>query len=676
MDKSFLYLEYSGWWIVLILISSAVLSYFLYNKQNVPWNRTQNIALSFIRFVAISCVLFLFLSPSIKKITNTIERPVIALAIDNSQSIIARGTNQEVIDERLNKIEQDLLDQDYEVQRISIEDTSTFSATESNLSGLISKVEKQLDYHNFAGMILATDGIFNKGSSPFYQNYIYPIFTIGLGDTIPPRDISISRTLFNRVTYKGNETPIRLEITQSGYANQEVSIQLSEKGEVLESKTINLRNNVQEVAFTIKSENEGLRHITASISVLPDESTSMNNRSNIFMEVIDGRKKVLLVANAPHPDIRAIRTTLDETGNYETQVYIPSIQKERPTDIFDVVIFHGAFTPGINFQPKENPGLWYILSNESSIPSVNKNLSFVNIERRGSRPDKVVGSFNQNFSKFKIEDVSAFEEYPPLEVPFGEYSISGPVEVLMYQKLGSIKTQKPLMTVFDDGSQKIALTIGQSIWRWKLQEAALYENSNQFNNLITKTIQFLSVSKDQKQFRFQPRKANYISSESVLFDVEVYNDIYERVYGNSIKIKITDEEGSSQSYNFTDSELNPTFNSPFLKPGIYQYEANTQIGDRNFSDRGEFSIQEINPEFLSLTANHLMLKNLSQKTGGSYVHFEEANSIMNNIASKEFKSRIKSEEDFIPLYQAWWWYLGIFSLFTLEWFLRRYWGGY
>ncbi|MEO1256371.1 MAG: hypothetical protein AAFY41_15990, partial [Bacteroidota bacterium] len=115
---------------------------------------------------------------------------------------------------------------------------------------------------------------------------------------------------------------------------------------------------------------------------------------------------------------------------------------------------------------------------------------------------------------------------------------------------------------------------------------------------------------------------------------------------------------------------------PFLKPGIYKYEATTEIGDQKFQDRGEFAIQEINPEFLTLTANHLMLKNLSRKSGGSYRHFSEAEKLIDDIISKNFKSRIKSEETMFPLHETWWYYFIIFSLFSAEWFLRRYWGGY
>lgn len=676
MDRSFLYLEYSGWWLLLIILLAASLSYFLYTKKNVPWNSAQNWTLAGIRFLGIFTLLTLLLSPSIRKVTNRVVDPVIAIALDNSQSVVQRGNSEDDVFKVVRSLEEALDNQDIDVELITLNDSSDFNFSTSNLSTLIKRMDEAMDQRHFVGTILITDGIYNRGSSPLYKNYIAPVFTIGLGDTIPPKDVSISRTLYNKVTYKGNETPIRLEISQEGFTNREISIQLHEKGSLVAEQKLRLRNSIQEVEFILKSEDEGLRHLVATISNLGEESTLENNRSNIFMEVIDGRQQVLIVANAPHPDIKAIRATLAETGNYRTEVYIPQIHDEKPNEVFDVIIFHGAFTSGINFTPKANPGKWYILSNESSITSVNRTLPFIKIERRGSQPDKVVGSFNQNFSKYKIEDASAFEEYPPVEVPFGNYSLSGPAEILMYQKLESVKTQKPLMVVFDDGTQKSAILLGQDIWKWKLQEAAINGNADQFKNLITKTVQFLSLKNDKKQFRFKVRESNFTDSEPALFDTEVYNDIYERIYGNDISIVIKSENGEQQNFSFSDSELNSTFRSPSFKPGIYQYEARVQIGDKFITDQGEFSVQDVNPEFTNLTADHQLLKNLSANSGGIYKHFNQSDQILSAIEEKNFKPVIKSEEDLLPLYRAWWWYLIIFSLFSAEWFLRKFWGGY
>lgn len=679
MNRSFLQLGYSGWWVLLIILVSLAVSYYLYSKKNIPWTKGQNWFLFAIRSLATFLILLLLLDPVINKVVNTIKPPTIAVAIDNSESIIARGDDQSEITNNINSLVESLQEQDINIQLFVLSDeldTIQFNHRTSNLSSMLSSIDDELEEENFAATILLTDGIYNRGLSPVYRNYIAPIFTVGMGDSLAPKDIGFSRVLYNKVTYKGNESPIKLEVSQQGFDGREVTISLSEKGKRLDSQSVRLNEEVQEFEFILSSEEEGLRHLIASIPSNPNESTIENNQIDIFLEVIDGRQKVLFVANAPHPDINALRSTLASTDNYTTDLYIPSMDTEKPTEIYDVVVFHGAFSSGINFVPKENPGIWYILSSESAINSVNRALPFLRIDRRGGQPDKVTGSFNQNFSKFKIENDEIFEEYPPIEVPFGEYTTSGPSEILMYQKLGSVVTRKPLMVFYDDGSSKSAVLMGQNIWRWKLQEAAINDNATQFQNFVTKTIQFLSVKNDKKQFRFTPRTNTINDSSPILFDVEVYNDIYERIYGNTITITITNEEGDQQQYDFTDSEVNSTFRAPGLEPGVYSFSARTNIGEERFTDTGEFLVVNVNPEYLNLTANHRLLRNLAENTGGEFVHLSQIDRLPEIINQRDFKSIIESDEDYQELAKSWWWYLIIFLLFSTEWVLRRYWGGY
>ena len=678
MTRSFFQFEQSAWWVLVILLVSAASSYFLYSKKNVPWNSTQNWILFGLRSLAIFLILLLLLEPSIKKVVNTLEKPIIALAIDNSQSIIARDGDSIEIKNKISQLEEILIDQDIDIKTLTLSgsDSMLFDQRTSRLSGLLSEVDELPNDQNLVATILLTDGIFNRGSSPLYRNYLQPVFTVGMGDTISPKDISISRTLYNKVTFKGNETPIRLEISQTGYDMINSSIRLSEGGKTLQEKRLTLNADVQEVEFLVASEEEGLKHLVASIPAEKDESTTENNRVDIFLEVIDGRQKILIVANSPHPDIKAIRRSLEQTDSYVTELYIPTIHEEKPREFYDVVIYHGAFNSGINFNPKEQPGLWYILNSESAINSANKTLNYLNIERRSGQADKVSGSFNQSFSKFKIDNTEIFEEYPPIEVPFGDYSVSGASEILMYQKLGSVVTKKPLMVVNDDGTQKSAVLMGQNIWRWKLQEAAINDNSQQFDNFITKTIQFLSVKNDKKQFRFDSRSSSFSNTQPILFDTEVYNEIYERIYGNLIEITITDENNNANEYEFVDSELNSTFRAPSLAPGIYQFSASVKIGDDTFTEKGEFLIENVNPEYLNLTANHRLLRNLASKTGGQFVHYNDMESLPEIIESRDFKPIMRSEEDDQDLIKSWWYFLIIFMLFSVEWILRRYWGGY
>ncbi len=679
MERNFLQFEQSEWWILLLVAASLALTWLLYSISKKPWTKIQNRILSSIRFVGIFLLLLLLLEPLINQVISRSEAPIVSIAVDNSESVVARGMDSTVFRQQLDDLVDELEGEGVEVLMRSFGDPGAlqFDYPTTNLSELMTGIESEMEGRNWVGSILMSDGIFNSGSSPIYRPFMVPQFTVGLGDTIPPKDINISRVLYNKVTFKGNETPIRVEISQQGFGNREVTLNLMESGQVIRQRQLILDQEIKEEEFTITSDEEGLRRLSVQIDLQNDEFVTENNSQDIFMEVIDGQVKILVVAQAPHPDVKAIRSVLSSTDNYKVDHYIPSLSTSAPTDIYDVVIYHGAFAGRTNYNPKGDPGIWYILNDKSSLNAMNNSLSFFSIQKRGLQPDNITPTFNQSFTKFKIPDnQSVFEALPPIEVPFGDYSVSGPTEVLLYQRVGSISTSKPLLTFFDDGSQKKAILAGQNIWKWKLQESAINGNSEQFHDLITKTIQFLSVKNDKKQFRFRSRGNTFSNLESIVFDSEVYNDIYERTYGNRISLRVTHENGESTDFEFVDSELNSSFRVPTLSSGLYTYSASTVVGDKTYRDSGRFLVEEINKEYLNLTADHNTLKTLASVSDGEYVHYSEMNDLKGILDERSFKSLIRSSENFLPLIDSRWVLLMLLLLFSSEWFLRKYWGGY
>ncbi|MDZ7849120.1 MAG: hypothetical protein U5L96_21695 [Owenweeksia sp.] len=46
---------------------------------------------------------------------------------------------------------------------------------------------------NLAGVVMLTDGIYNRGSDPAYaaRSLPFPIYSVGFGDTTVPRDLFI-----------------------------------------------------------------------------------------------------------------------------------------------------------------------------------------------------------------------------------------------------------------------------------------------------------------------------------------------------------------------------------------------------------------------------------------------------------------------------------------------------
>src|SRR5690606_33037488 len=76
------------------------------------------------------------------------------------------------------------------------------------------------------------------------------------------------------------------------------------------------------------------------INEVPDELTLANNQRSVFIDVIDGREKILVLGNAPHPDIAALRNAISSNENYEVDVAYISDFEGGLAD-YNVLILHG-----------------------------------------------------------------------------------------------------------------------------------------------------------------------------------------------------------------------------------------------------------------------------------------------------------------------------------------------
>ena len=100
------------------------------------------------------------------------------------------------------------------------------------------------------------------------------------------------------------------------------------------------------------------------------------------------------------------------------------------------------------------------------------------------------------------------------------------------------------------------------------------------------------------------------------------------------------------------------------------------LGDKRLSDKGQFLVEKVNREYLNLTADHNILKNLSLKTSGKYFHHSQFDQAIDELKNKEYKAIIRSAETLFPLIRSQWMLVIILVLFSIEWLLRKYWGGY
>jgi hypothetical protein len=429
-----------------------------------------------------------------------------------------------------------------------------------------------------------------------------------------------------------------------------------------------------------------VQHYTLELGAVAGETSGRNNSKDVYIDIIDGRQKILLMALAPHPDIKSIRSLIEANDNYELDINILSISNTPPgsTKPYDLVILHqipnvlGLGNAQVRKFIESKTPVFYILGNQSAVPLANSLNRSLTINAANRQVDKVTARYNPSFQQlnFDSESLKLLERLPPLSVPFGEYNVSSGTETILYQKVGTLNTNKPLLVLNTSGDQKIAVLAGEGIWQWRQEEFAQTSKQEVVDNLFQKLIQVLSVQEDKRKFRVYPARNEFEGGEQVVFQTEIYNDIYEPIYGQEVKLDVTDEKGRTKQFNYTHTKESPRFNVTGLAEGVYRFSASAAL--RNGQERagGQFVIKNIDVELNNTTADFSMLRELAGRSGGSFLTPALFAGFIQKLKDNRPADRLDSSEDMVELIYLKWLFFLLVLLLGTEWGLRKYHGGY
>lgn len=699
MQRPALIFEQSPLFLVVCALLGLAYAYILYKKSG-PWGKRTNYVLFGLRFLLASTIASLLVSPILKQIQNTIEAPSYVIAIDNSTSIAntTDSLSRVKLLQQIKSIAEEQESAGFDVvyrtvagQRFDeLPEDLNFDAQQSDLAGLLEDIRADYEGRNLAGVMLVSDGIYNEGISPTYRDYRFRVATLGVGDTVPKADVSISALVYNKISYQGNKFPVVVQFTQQGFGGKKVNVSISRGGEVLASQPHVLlgENQLNEVKLLIDATDKGFQRFNVSISPLTGEFTRLNNSKQAYVEVIEGKENIAIIAAAPHPDIKAFRFAIESNANYKFDQYILSLPDDRArlinnTTQYDLVIYHQVPDQRNYAQVLSQANLndvagLYVYGGNSNLNRFNEANNVLTLDAVPGEYDQVNAVFNQAFINFKLSEQlqQTFTELPPISVPFGKYNLKPGASVMLFQKVGSIVTNKPLIALNEEVTPKEAVIMGDGLWKWKLTSYVMNDNHEAFNELVTKLVQFLSSKEDRRKFKAYPIKNEFSTNERVIFDTEVYNDLYERVYGNRINISLKDDEGNAYEYSFITNENNTRYTMSGLPQGVYAYTASTTIGNENAVVSGEFVIKAIQIEDINLTADFNMLRTLAANNGGNFYTQDDYSQMSTDLTKLKAQGIIHTSEKYLPFINLKWLFFVLLTLVATEWFLRKYNGSY
>ncbi len=690
-------IAYPWWFILLCLLVGFLYAGILYykskNSDSFLEHKWAKVVLPIARFLTASLLIFYLLSPILKFAGYITQKPMVTLLVDNSASVGSKnkGTKVGLLRDRLTSFSTSLKEK-FDVEVLSFSNIAQpteikeldFKGSETSISGALRYVERQYVNQNLGAVVLVSDGIYNAGNNVAQTSLIkYPVYTVSLGDTTAYSDLSVNNVSHNSIAYLGNDFPFRIEVKALKLAGKQAKLKVYNNGSLIDQKNVNLNfdNFFFETDVITTAKKIGQNKISIVLNSFEDEHNTDNNVYHFYVDVIDAKKNVAIWAEGPHPDIGLLNSVINKNEKYQSNIKLKKYEIDSETDL---VILHNWFQNGKHlnlFQKLRERGIptLIVIGNKFNERLFNAGSHSLNFNRSGRTSNAVLAALNPSFEYFEISEElkSQIKKWPPLNAPFGNFTGFRRSNVVFKQTIGSVKTEEPLLLLSSEGKTRLGLIAGSGIWQWRLNNFETTGGHLEIEELVTKMVQYLAVKEEKKLLNVYPSSKQYGVGESVTILGELYNQSLDAISNAEINLDLKNKEGKTFKHTLSASGKQYRLLVKNLEEGTYRFSAKAKVGGVELKDNGYFSIMGQQKEFTNLTANHQLLKNVSAATGGLNYNLTDLSQLSDHlIKNKAIKSVISEENRLEELINFKWIFWLIIALLSVEWFVRKWVGGY
>jgi len=505
-----------------------------------------------LRFLAATLLILLLLEPSIRLVQTQYKKPLLVFALDNSQSIGAGFASAEDSVAFLNAYHDFIqgLSEHYDVrkylfgQEIRPWDTVDFSDKRTNIARAIHYLQERYADEAVAAMVFFTDGRFNQGIHPLYAlaSQDIPHYIVAMGDTSHPVDLRITRLFHNNVAVRGDDFVLHVDFSSSGLKGKQgtASVYTRDGGRLrrIAAKPFRLRSDedFQTLTFELPTIGKGYKQYVVQLSTFDEEKYKANNRRIFYIDIIDYREQVKIIAAAPHPDLGAIQSALEKQQNLQVSIhYVRDLKWNiRHTD---VVILHNLPAQRYPLRrvwkdiAQHKVPVWIIVGGSTDYNALNAWQSLLQIKpSRPLRLNEVTPHIHPDFSEVHLseETKKIIEEFPPIYSPYGEYEADPRADIWMYQKILKVITPHPLMLIGRMQGHKMAILAGEGLYKWRLYDFAKSGHHDHFDEWVQGVVRYLAVKEDKSRFRVRIAQAHIDEGEEIRFIAERYNASMQR----------------------------------------------------------------------------------------------------------------------------------------------------
>ena len=271
--------------------------------------------------------------------------------------------------------------------------------------------------------------------------------------------------------------------------------------------------------------------------------------------------------------------------------------------------------------------------------------------------------------------------WPPLACPTGTYTVSPTLTAALTQQVGPVTTEWPLWAVRKEDNARTAVTLGEGLWRWRIQDVAQHNGESMaFDALVNGTLQYLSSRTDVNRLRVQaPERLD--EDVHCTFVAEVYDASLTPTKDVDVLLTLTQRGGLATEHNFAAKARGTDLTADLgnLLPGVYDWEARCTQGGESLKETGTLVVQEVQAEASLSPADHRMLRRMATATSGTFLgtldtpedapELKRAWDAFSATLSTQDVVHMSSERQ--PLHAEIWLLVVLLALLTTEWAIRR-----
>ena len=661
--------------LLLSIVIAGGLSYFQYyykakNKSKV------HLFLALLRFAVYFGILLLLINPKITSHTFEVQKTPLALVMDNSSSITylkADETARQVF-EKLNT-NKDLKDK-FEIQSYRFDSEFetdadfTFKGTQTNIEQ-VSKNLKSIHKNKRFPIVLLTDGNQTLGSDYVYGFSVKTnVFPVILGDTTTFMDLKINQINVNKYAFHKNKFPVEVFLSYSGTASTTATFSIKQGNSTVYQEKVSFGPNKKTAILNLllPANSVGVQIYQASIFSPLQEKNTYNNSKKFAVEVIDQKSEVAIISTINHPDISALKRSIEQNSQRNVTLLQPNATDLSKYNV--LVLYQPNATSKTIFDTNKNLQLptWIITGTQTDYNFLNQQQKDL-IFKMSNQSEEFTATFDANFNLFSIDNIG-YESFPPLNNLFGNVTVNGATTTLLGSKIRAIDAASPLLT-FNNQSPRTAYLMGENIWRWRMQTNIKKESFESFDIFVDKIIQYLATTNSRKSLVVE-HESFYNSGDALIISAQYFNKNYEFDEKARLTIAVKNTEtNKTKNYDLLKSNNSFSVDLAGLPAGKYSFIVKELNSNTTYSSTFELLDFDIEQQFVN--PNVAQLNQLAMQTQGASFMPDQVDNLIDilkkNTDYTAVEKQITTKKPLIDTVLI----LILMALFlAIEWFLRKY----